>query len=83
MNASRTPAGRYIQRKNRERLFVLLRAAGFTLKESALLLRYTLREAYDLSARVYHEIDIEATYLDFLKRQQWQKEQKERQRQPR
>lgn len=75
--------GAYIPGESRERLFVYLRAAGFTLKETARLLRYTLRQAYDMHPRLNEQIEIEAAYLDFLNeiKTQWHEKQKE-QRKP-
>lgn len=74
--------GVYVPADNREQLFIYLRAAGYTLKETARLLRYSLREAFDLHPQVNEQIAIEAAYIETLKIDKWQKEQKERQKQP-
>lgn len=61
-----TRRGVYLPGDHRREIFALLRGAGYTLRETAKLLRYTIREAYDLHPELNEAISTNAAYLEFL-----------------
>lgn len=58
--------GVYLPGDRRREIFALLRAAGCTVKETARLLGYSIREAYDLHPELNERISTHAALFEIL-----------------
>lgn len=63
----KTRRGVYLTGEQRRELYLLLRLHGFTLSQVARLLRYSLREAYDLAPEITARAEEAALFKDIQK----------------